>query len=264
MEKYILVAKNMIIEIFMYRLNFSLWRIRVVLSLLTIYFLWNSLFSPGQTLFGYSSSQMLTYILITYFINSFVLSSRSYGIGEDIIQGNLSNFLIRPFNYFGYWFAKDIGDKLMNILFTLCEFTLILVLLKPPFFLQPNIYLIFLTILSVVIGIIIYFLCNITLACIGFWSQEVWAPRFIFSILISFFAGVLFPLDIMPRPIFLIFQALPFSYLIYFPAKIYLGKLDGVHILTGVSISIIWVIVLLFFTQKIWKKGLRSYGAYGK
>src|SRR5258708_3215319 len=100
MQKYILVAKNIIIEIFAFRLNFVLWRIRVVLSLLTTYFLWVSLFSSGRNLFGYSSTFMLTYILGAYFVSSLVLSTRSFGMGQDIIQGDLLNFLIRPLNYF--------------------------------------------------------------------------------------------------------------------------------------------------------------------
>ncbi len=264
MKKYILVARNMTIEIFTYRLNFAMWRARVVLNLLTTYFLWSSLIPSGRQFFGYSSSMMLTYILGSYFVSSFVLSTRSFGMGQDIIQGDLSNFLIRPLNYFGYWFAKDIGDKLMNIIFTICEFTIIVLILKPPFFLQQDPSLIFFSITAIFFGILIYFLFNILLASIGFWSQEVWAPRFIFAVLINFLAGNLFPLDILPKPIFVVFQALPFSYLIYFPVKVYLGKLGQQSILLGLSISITWIFILLFLVNFVWRKGLRDYAAYGK
>lgn len=265
MKKYLIVIKNMASEIFAYRLNFVLWRIRVILSLFTVYFLWSALFDSGDELFGYTLSTMLSYILISYFINSFVTSSRSYAIGEEIIKGSLSNFLIRPFSYFGYWFAKDIGDKIMNILFTIVEFSMIILIFKPPLFIQTDLLIIVQTIIAVLFGIVIIFLINILLSSIGFWSQEIWAPRFIlFGVLIGFFSGNLFPLDILPESLFKFFQSLPFAYLIYFPVKLYLGELTGAGIIRGLTISLIWIFILYFFVRIIWQKGLRTYGAYGK
>ena len=116
MNKYLLVAKNTWYETVTYRFNFVMWRIRVVFQMLTVYFLWLAIIPSNGNFLGYTKPLMLTYILGTSFISSITLASRSYGIGEEINNGNLSNFLIKPINYFLYWFAKDMGDKAMNIL----------------------------------------------------------------------------------------------------------------------------------------------------
>jgi len=231
---------------------------------LTIYFLWQVILPPNKTLLGYSQSLMLTYILGTSLLDSIVLSSRTYAVGEEINSGNLMNFLLRPINYFLYWFSKDIGDKAMNISFSIVELTLIFIILRPPFFIQTNPFYILFFVFSVILSLFIYFFLNFLLGLIGFWSPEVWAPRFIFITLLGFFAGSLFPLDILPKTLYEVMKFLPFTYLLYFPLKIYLGKLSFTEILSGLSISIFWTFAIYFIVKATWQKGLKSYTAYGR
>ncbi|MEK7559115.1 MAG: ABC-2 family transporter protein [Patescibacteria group bacterium] len=264
MKKYYIIARNTWDEVFTYRASFVMWRVRNIIQLLSIYFLWSVVLPPGKTLLGYSQSLMLTYILGTSLLDSIVLSSRTYIVGEEINNGNLMNFLLRPINYFAYWFAKDAGDKLMNICFSAVELTLIFLVLRPPFFLQTNIFYIFFFICSVILSLFNYFFLNFLLGLIGFWSPEVWAPRFIFITVLGFFAGSLFPLDILPNAVYNIMKFLPFFYLLYFPLKVYLGQLSFLEITSGLLISSFWAFGIYFLVNIIWKKGLKSYTAYGR
>ncbi|MCL4418828.1 ABC-2 family transporter protein [Patescibacteria group bacterium] len=264
MRKYYIIARNTWYEALTYRASFVMWRVRNIIQLLTIYFLWLVVLPPGKSILGYSHSLMLTYILGTSLIDSIVLSSRTYAVGEEINSGNLMNFLLRPINYFLYWFSKDIGDKAMNICFSIAELTLIFIILRPPFFIQTNPLYILLFIFSVILSLVLYFFINFLLGLIGFWSPEVWAPRFIFITLLGFFAGSLFPLDILPKAIYEVLRFLPFTYLLYFPLKIYLGQLSFPQIASGLAISAFWVFAIYFLVNVIWQKGLKSYTAYGR
>lgn len=264
MKKYLSVAKLTWDETFTYRLNFTIWRVRSVLSLLTIYFLWFSVLPKGSNLLGYTQDSILTYIIGAYFVGAIVFSSRTPEIGDNINSGDLSIFLLRPINYFFYWFAKDAGDKAMNIFFSIFELILFFIVIHPPLFIQTNIFTLFLSIIAIIFSTLILFWINVLLGLIGFWSQETWAPRFIFYTLVPFLSGVFFPLDIVPGVIFSIIKLLPFTYLLYFPVKIYLGQLVIVEIILGFGVSLVWVIILQGFAQFVWKKGLRSYVAYGR
>lgn len=263
MKKYFLIAKVTWQEMFAYRLNFVMWRVRMVLLLLTVYFLWFAILPQKGTLFGYTQSLMLTYILGTSLISSIVLSSKTIAVGDDINDGKLSNFLIKPMNYFIYWFARDAGDKAMNIIFSMCELVVLFFLLHPPIFIQTNFFYIFFALLSTIIALILFFFINFLLGFVGFWTPEIWAPRFVFFIIINFFAGSLFPLDILPKQIFSFFQLLPFSYLLYFPLKIYLGQLSNIEVYNGLLISIFWAVIMYLLLKLTWKKGLRNYTAQG-
>lgn len=262
--KYFRVFANTWGEILSYRLNFTMWRFRVVLQLLTMFFLWSVVIPKNSSLFGYSQSQMLTYILGTSLMTSIVLSTRTAEIGDQINNGVLSNFLIRPVSYMRYWFARDLGDKAMNLSFSLVEVSLLILLFQPPLFIQTNPLFLLLTFCAALISMLMYFFFNYLLGLFGFWTNEIWGPRFIFWILINFFAGSLFPLDILPKPVFQILEFLPFTYLLYFPLKIYLGQLNMVAIIQGLMISSIWTVILFVFARMIWNKGLKLYGAEGR
>lgn len=264
LKKYLLIAKSIIDQTFAYRVNFMMWRVRVNFQLLTMYYLWLALLPQNTTLFGYNRSLMLTYIFFGAIVGDIVFSTRAAAVGDEINNGNLSNYLIRPMNYFLSLAAVDVGDKLMNIGFAAVELTILFLLLRPPFFLQTNLLIIFLTILGIIFATVIEFFINILLGTIGFWSNEVWAPRFIFTILLQFFSGGLFPLDILPKGVYNFFQATPFPYLLYFPTKIYLGQLNIQTIYQGLLISFIWMFVMYGILKFVWGIGIKSYTAQGR
>lgn len=264
MKKYFRVARNTWEETLSYRFNFLMWRARTVVLLLSIYFLWHSVIPEGSNLFGYTQNMMLTYILLTSLANAFVTSTRTHEIGDEINQGDLSNYLIKPISYFLYWFWKDVGDKAMNIVFSVAELTVLFFILRPPIFIQTEFVFISFFFISIFLAIILYFFISIMLGLIGFWNPEVWAPRFIFTIMLGFFAGNYFPLDILPTTVFKIFEILPFSYLIYFPVKIYLGQIALDEILRGFLIMLIWTGVFFILVQLVWNKGLKEYTAQGR
>lgn len=264
MKKYWIVMRNTWEEITTYRLNFVMWRVRTVLQLLTIYFLWQVLVPENTELFSYSHSTILTYILGVSLISSIVFSSRTFEIGDNINSGNLTTFLIRPINYFAYWFWRDLGDKAMNILFSIGELVLIFLLLSPPVFLQTNLQYLFLALIAILLANMLYFFLSSLIGLFGFWSTETWAPRFILMIVINFSAGGLFPLDILPKPLFALFQVLPFPYLLYFPVKIYLGQVSVGQIFFGFAVTIVWTVIFYWSVKFTWARGLRMYAAQGR
>lgn len=263
MNKYLYIIKNTWNEILTYRLSFVLWRLRTIFQLLTIYFLWFSLIPASRTLFGYSQVLILTYVIGTAVMSAIVFSTRTYEIGENINSGNLSTMLTKPINYFGYWWFRDMGDKLANIAFSVGELLILFLILRPPLFIQTKPEYLLLTVITIILAIVLHFFIGAILGMIGFWSPEVWAPRFIFFILVQFFSGAVFPLDVFPKTIFTIFQFLPFPYLMFFPLKIYLGQLSVVEVTQGVIVTIVWIFILWYGVQLIWQKGLKIYTAYG-
>ena len=264
MLKYWFVTKNSIAEYLAYRVNFVLWRLRVVISILITFFLWQAIFIGKETIFNYSARSMFTYIILLNFITSIVFSTQTFRVAEEINKGTLSNLLIKPIDYIKFNLFRDFADKLINTCFSLFEIALLLVILKPPFIFQTNPVNLLLFSIALVLSVFLYFYINLILSFIGFWSKETWAPRFIFFIVVSFLAGTYFPLDIVPKTVYSILELLPFTYLIFFPLKIYLSQVHLQFIIKGFTISFIWIIALYYLSKKIWHKGLRVYTAEGK
>lgn len=264
MRKYFTLARLSWSNGLVYRLNFLMWRVRLILGLLTAYFLWKAVFTNQQTIFGYSESAMITYILVASLLQSLVLATRSIDLAGIINSGDLSNILTKPINNFWYWFSRDAADKILNIVFAAAELSILYFLLRPPLILPPLIPLILLILLILPLSTFLYYLINYLFGLLGFWTPEVWAPRFLLFVILQFIAGSLFPLDVLPLSIQKIASFTPFPYLIFFPTQLYLGKVAGPEVTTGILASLFWIIIFTLIVKITWIKGLKNYGAEGK
>ncbi len=263
-QKYYQIFATTISEMFVWKLNFVLWRFRTVLQLLIIYFLWSTVFLNADEVFGYQRAEILTYVILGAFLRSFVGSSRSQDIAGEIKDGELTNYLSRPVSYFGWWMVRDLADKAINVGFVIFEIFLIWLLFRPPLIFQSNEMFLIASAIAAACALILYFHFSLLLSLFAFWITEVWGIRFLALTAIEFLAGGMFPLDILPKVIFNILQLTPFPYIIFFPSKIYLGQLSSPEILTGFAVMCSWILLLVLATQFVWKKGLAIYGGEGR
>jgi ABC-2 type transport system permease protein len=241
-----------------------MWRIRLILGLLTAYFLWKAVFSGRDTLLGYSESAMITYILVASLLQSLVLATRSIDLAGIINSGDLSNILTKPISNFWYWLSRDLADKVLNIIFAAAELSILYLLLRPQLVFPPLAHLVPLVLLVLPLATFLYYLINYLFGLLGFWTPEVWAPRFLLFVILQFVAGSLFPLDVLPLSIQKIVSFTPFPYLIFFPTQLYLGKVPGPQIITGIIAGLFWIVIFTFIVKITWAKGLKAYGAEGR
>lgn len=264
MKKYLQVFKNTWSEYSVYRLNFIMWRVRIIIRLLLVLFLWNAVFQGKNTSFGLTNHQILNYILMSNLVFPLILGSRTIDMGNEINQGNLSLYLIRPISYLGYWFSKDLADKLLNLLFSIVEVTLLFIIFKPQITLNFNFASGILFIASLILGMLLYFNLNLIFGFLAFFTPEIWAPRFLFFMLLEFLSGQLFPLNILPSSLFNFLMLLPFAYFIYFPLSLVTQYLSANFILRGFALEFFWLIFLFAVAKKMWVQGLKVYSAEGR
>ena len=248
---------------FVYRLNFVLWRVRTVLQFLLVYFIWWTIFQSQNELFGYTRRSILTYILLIALTRAIVLSSRANDIMNKINDGSIANFLLRPIGLIRFYLAQDIADKLLNSLFMVFEISLIILLRNPQIAFQTSIGNIILFILSLFLGIILWFCINIMIGLMAFWVENSWGPMFLLMIFMEGLGGGLFPIDILPKGVFNFLMMTPFPYLIYFPAKLYLGGFSSQQLISYFSILLIWVFILYLLMNLTLKKGLKHFTSVG-
>lgn len=267
MNKYWQIFSISLSQEFAYKLNFVMWRVRNVFQILLTFFLWNTVFASSQTIiFGYDRSRILTYVFGVMIVRAFVLSARAMDVSTDIAQGDLSNYLLKPISYFKYWFTRDVSSKVLNLIFASVEFTVLFLILKPPFFFQTSPATILIFVLSIVVAILIYFLLLFLVSSVPFWAPELgWGSHFLITIIIiEAFSGSLFPINILPSAFQSVLMATPFPYLIYFPIQVYLGNIAGQALLGGLIVSIAWVGILWFTMNFVWQRGLKVYESIGR
>lgn len=263
MRKYWQFFKISWQEILVYRTNFALWRIRTVLQLLLVYFIWWSIFQSQREVFGYTTTTILTYILMSSLVRAFALGTRVTDLIDAINTGSVVNFLIKPFGLIRSILAREAADKLFNILFFIMEISLLYFLLKPPIIIQTDFLVLSYFLITLIGALVINFCINLLISLTAFWTENSWGPLFLMTIILESLGGGLFPIDILPKQLFNILMLTPFPYLIYFPAKMYLGTMSFSEISFGVSVMILWIAILVILTRKMLNAGFRHFTAVG-
>ncbi|KKU12337.1 MAG: hypothetical protein UX19_C0002G0044 [Candidatus Woesebacteria bacterium GW2011_GWA1_45_8] len=266
MRKYLSIFRISFAQEFAYRANFIMWRIRNVMQIFLVFFLWDAVFTdPNRLVFGYDRSKILTYVFSLLLIKSIVLSTRTIDVAGEIARGELTNYLLKPINYFRYWFTRDLSTKLLNLLFAIFETSILVVLLRPPLFLQNDPYILGLFLISLALAVVLYFLILLIFSLFPFWYPEQgWGALFILFIFTEFAGGGLFPLDILPQALQKGLYLTPFPYLLFMPLQIYLGKLGVLGAFKALTVSAAWVGLLTVMLRKLWSLGLKAYRAEGR
>ena len=264
LKKYWIVAKITWIDGFAYITSFVMWRVRQIIQIVVALSLWESIFASTTTAFGYTSARMLTYIFAANIIGIIVTFSRTIDVSSVIHSGDLSLYLVKPLNFFLFWFSRDIANKLQNIVFSIIELTALFFIFHPTLYVPTHISTLFLTLLIVAGAMVMYFFINAMFGLLGFWTPDVWAPRFLFFTIIFFTSGSLFPLDIFPKAIVQVLSYTPFPYMMFFPTKVLLEQLSSTEIVRGFFATGVWTLLCGFVTFVMWRKGIRTYEAEGR
>jgi ABC-2 type transport system permease protein len=263
-RKYLHIFQITLQEYFTYRLNFFLWRFRSLVFTLTLLFFWLAVYGSQKTLFGYEKSQMLTYLLGVVFLDSLILASRTADLAAELRSGGLSKLLLRPVGFFKFFLVRDLGDKALNMIFALIEIAAIVLLLNFTFYFPQAFSQWVLFILQVIISFFLYFFLSLVISLSAFWTEEIWATRWLLGVvLLDFFSGVIFPIDILPPVIAKVFYFTPFPYLVFSPLKIWLGQMTISAALESILITFLWGIAFYYLCMFLWQRGTRKYGAFG-
>ena len=246
-----------------YPVSFTLWRFRQLLTTLTALTLWTVIFQGKQDAFGYSQTSMVSYIFLTSFLQSIILSTFLNGLANDIYSGNISKVFVQPLKPMWLFITQELADKSMNLSFAIGE-AVLLYLIFHPVFLLPALSTLILFFGATFLGAVLLFYIMLLLGSVGFWSQDTWGPRFLLYMFLDFTAGKLYPLNVLPQTVQRILSWTPFPYLSYVQSQIFLQKLTPAQTTQSVVILLLWIAVLAVIFHKVWNKGLRDYGAMGR
>jgi len=224
---------------------------------------WTVIFTSNKNAFGYSKENMITYIFLIAFLQSIIIASSLHGLAQRVYSGEISNHLLKPLNILSLFAIEEIADKLKNVFFLVFETVALFLIFKPIIsFPDTKIFLLFLT--WSFGGMILNFFISLLFGSFGFWSPQVWGPKFLFFMILEFTAGKLFPLDILPKLLQKIIYLTPFPYLSFLQIQLFLERLSAQEIFKHSTILVFWIVILGLITRKVWQKGLRSFESVGR
>jgi ABC-2 type transport system permease protein len=247
-----------------YRWNFAVRGFFSLFHLAVVFILWSAAFAGTPDIGGFDLRQTLTYFVTVLTLQFFVSAfNEDYQISEEIRNGLINQFLLKPINYFAYRFSIFVAARLVSG--TLIFIPLLVAL---PFIGE---YLTFpLDPWRFAIGIPAIFLSALIQFCIAycfgmlsFWFLEIQGFVILSMAVETVLGGQIFPLDLMSPDLFAASMLLPYPYQMYFPAAIFTGRFGFEESLWCLGIQACWVGLILTLGQGLWRRGLRRHTAVG-
>jgi ABC-2 type transport system permease protein len=98
-----------------YRVNFGIRGFFSFFHLIVVFILWNAAYGGKPLINGFTFAQTFTYfvalIVIQFMIGAF---NEDYQISEEIRNGLINQFLLKPVNYFGYRFSIYLSARMVT------------------------------------------------------------------------------------------------------------------------------------------------------
>ena len=258
-------------ERLIYRGEFALGTLMRFLPIVTQIFLWKAVFTGmasgtrgAAPLAGYSYDDMIAYYLLAMIGRAFSsMPGLASGIARDIRDGTIKKYLIQPIDMLGFLFLYRLAHKLVYYGVALAPFALVFYLCRGYFSGWPNASTLAACLASLAMAFVLGFLIEAVLGMVGFWFLEVSSLMWIYMLLSFFFSGHMFPLDILPGGWATAVKFVPLNYLAYFPAAVFLGKIQGGELAWMLGLELGWIVVFLVAVRLTFRFGVRQYGGYG-
>lgn len=248
-----------------YRVNFAVRGFFYMFHLAVVFILWGAAYAGTSTIGGFSFGQTLTYFLVTIVMTFFVGAfNEDYQISEEIRNGLINQFLLKPINYFLYRFSIFVAARLVTGALILLPLAVAVLLMHNYLSLPHDLWRIGLAIPAMALSALIQFSIAYCFGMMTFWFLDIQGFVILSMAVESLLGGQMFPLDLLPAGVFRVAQFLPFYYQTYFPVAILTGRVANVgEVWFGFGIQIFWVVVLLGVNRLLWTRGLRRHTAVG-
>ena len=248
-----------------YRVDFLLRIVSTIIPTITQLFLWNAMFESSESgiVYGYTYSSMIMYTILAGVVSKLMAAGCEWDVASDIRDGGLNKYIVKPMGYFRYRICCFLGQKSVQLFIFSIILAVILIVARVNAFFTVSIERILGFILAALLGILINMFLGFMVSVVAFWMTEAWSAFLILSLAINVASGGVFPLDIFGEKVLTILKFLPFQYTTYFSINILNGTVASSDIAQGLGIQMVWIILLAFALQVLWKIGLRKYEAVG-
>jgi ABC-2 type transport system permease protein len=267
LRKYTNIFRVSLIERMAYRGDFLLGTILRFFPVITTILLWQAVFAGNQQhrIAGFSEHRMIAYLLLIHISRMFSsMPGLSGAIARDIREGTLKKYLLQPLDMIGYLLSYRAAHKVAYITTSAGPYAVLFLLCSGYFVgLWPDALTLLAYLASLLLAFVIGFYFEACMGMAGFWFLEVTSLLWVVNTVNYFVSGQMFPLDLLGHPWDTLLKWLPFQYLAYFPAVVFLREVQGEALVQGLLLESAWALVLIVLSRWLFARGLRRYSAYG-
>lgn len=193
---------------------------------------------------SYSVQNAITYTGLTQAFIGAVALWGWYDMISSIKSGEVATDLSRPFDYYNFWLAQDLGRSVFQLLtrgvLLMAVFVVAFGASVPASLEQWA-----LVIISTLLALVLSFSWRFLASSIGFWTTDAVGWMRLASLGILLPTGFMIPLAFMPSWLQTLCYLTPFPGFINTPVDIYLGRATGQSAMLLVALQGGWLVIMV-------------------
>ncbi len=253
-------------QIFEYRSRSFVWFIKAAISPLISLVFWigvlrgsNSL--PPEWTFSTITSYYFILIIATALLTAHI---EEVVAKEDIQEGRLVKYLLKPFSYFWTNFFIETPFRVLQGSMAIVASLLLIFLFKVNFAFSNDATVLLLSFVISILAYFLSFLFKMIIGLLAFWLIDTHGFYQMVDAVLLVFAGYIIPINLLPKYLENLSYILPFSYMIYFPITAFQGKYGVLNLFQIISFQIIWLLIFYVIYKFLWKEGIKKFTAIGQ
>jgi ABC-2 type transport system permease protein len=203
---------------------------------------------------------LMSYVLTGSLFFSMTEPFVSWELGEKIKSGQLIKDMIYPTSFIKIYIVKAMARCLY--IFTSYIPVIIFLLIAFWSYFIFDLSKIWIFIPWFFVALSIRFCFEFISAAVSFWTVEFTGPVYLIFNIMVILSGSIFPLSYLPAG-FEWITNLPFAYILEHPMQTYLGKYSFEQEVGYYILGLIWSVSLFWFTNFLFRHGLKKYESVG-
>ena len=254
-RKYMTIARVSVANAINYRASLISGFLAYTLYIYVFMGLWRAIYREGGV-YGYTHVQIVWYLTMTELIGYFAGGVSIYRtMNDEVKSGAIAYLLGRPVHYIIYQLSNAVGQTLFNFasfgaLAVVLGFAFVGPLPGFSFFNIPAI------LLSVILGFLLHYFFMMLIGLTAFFMEDNTAMYLIYS-KITFMLGMFLPVEFLPSWLIPIAKSLPFSYVCWAPAKLFVNFSPGLF-MELIPVQLMWTALLFGCVMFCYRVGVRK------
>jgi ABC-2 type transport system permease protein len=254
--------KTTIAEQFQYRGALVIWLMGLILEPVIYLSVWSTVArSQGGTVDGFSAADFAAYYLVALVVSQATFTWIMWEMEYWIRQGSLSPLLVRPVHPIHRHIANNLTFKLLTMAVVVPVVVVLAIVFRPDF--TGSAWSVIAFVPALALAMALRFAVEWTLASAAFWLTRVSAINQLYFVVFLFLSGFAVPLDLLPGPVRVVAEWLPFYRMLGFPVELLLGRLTPGQAALGFAAQVAWLAVAIALLNAMWARGVRQYSAVG-
>ncbi len=204
----------------------------------------------GRAVEGWTKDQTITLVWINQSLLMTVYLWGWWEVMRSIQTGAIATDLLKPYDYFTHWMARDMGRAGAHLFIrgapTFLTGYLLFDLLLPDSATRAVGFAV-----SVALAVMVSFCLRFMVNLAGFWVLDFRGVAMMFMAVTNVFSGMLAPIAFLPGVMRELASVLPFRAIIMTPNEVYLGQ---VEIWEGLALQAGWIVALVLGTRLLMRR----------